>query len=468
MMLTVKQKELVGKVEALGKKLEELGKLPTRTAEQETEFDTAILQFTEAREAMEREAKASRAIDQYQELRKSTGSVTEVVSPDDARQLLRGPSEVRGRDHRTIGQRFAESKQVKDWLAKGGREGLASDAFSMGPAPVLDAEGKPVAGEAPRFTYDGAGPIDRFTLIETGLFPSFMPAPQVLPNIIRPNDYALTMRQVLAGGRTTTDTIYFLRELVFTNNAAETAQATAFNVAALGTEGRKPESNLTFEQASTDVKTIAHWVPITKQAIADVAQLQSYVENRLLVGLERRLNSQVINGDGSGATLTGILNTSGILTLNDAYFSGLSPALPDDSDVNAWFNRIEWGRTVIEVASESQATFVALHPYDLARMRMFTNGNRDYLAGSPFIQGGIPTIYGLPVARDRAVTQGTALVGDGTMAMIFDREDANISIGWVNDQFTRNMITILAELRAALAVFRPAAFAVVTLPSTVI
>lgn len=449
-------KEMRERLNRLASRMGELAQKTDRTAEEETELDGVIAEFNELAPKCEREIGVQRAAERAATMQQSAGRVAGVEAlanggngGEGAQANGNGARETV--DRRSIGQRFAESDEVRQWLAGSGGIGIGSGRFKAGRIP----------GSGPALTYGGDGPIDRLTLIESGVFPSFMPAPQVMPEIVRPRDYALTMRQVILNGRTTTDTVYFVRENVFTNNAAETAQASSFDVGALGSSGRKPESALTFEQDSAAVKTIAHWVPITRQAIADVAQLQSYVEGRLLVGVERRLNSQIAAGDGTGENLTGILSTTGVLDLDDAWFSTATPALNDVGTPNERFNRIARAMSVIEIASDAMATFVALHPYDLETIRTSTNANRDYLGQSPFVAGPIPTIWGLPVAKDRAITQGTALVGDGTAAMVFDREDANILIGWINDMFVRNLLAILAEGRYALAVFRPTAFAAV-------
>jgi HK97 family phage major capsid protein len=73
------------------------------------------------------------------------------------------------------------------------------------------------------------------------------------------------------------------------------------------------------------------------------------------------------------------------------------------------------------------------------------------------------TVFGMPVVEALGAVENTALVGDFAMgAMIFDREQSQIRTGLINDQFVRNMQTVLAELRLALVVFRPSAFAKVT------
>lgn len=425
-------------------KLGALAKKEERSADEEAELDTLLAEFNDLGPKLERQATIEQAASKGAKLNESRGRVSGMIPHDDNGKPTNEQREV---DRRSIGQRFAESEQVKDFLG-GGRKN--SDKFHVGAV-----DGRAVA------TYDGDGPVEQRTLVYTGALPGQMIPDQVVPGIFRPRDYPLTMRDVLVNGRTTSDTIYFLRELLFTNNAAEVAQATA----STGSSGTKPESALTFEQASAPVVTIAHWIPITRQAIADAAQLQTYVEGRLLVGLDRRLNSQIINGDGSGANMTGILNTTGIQALDNTATTGYwaTHALPSAGTDRENFDRILRATTLIDTVGDATATFVALNPMDVEAFLMIVDGNSNYLAGSPYSAAGLATLRGLRVVKDRNIAAGTALVGDGTMAAVWDREDANILIDTINDQFIRNMLTILAELRAALTVFRPVAFAEVDL-----
>ena len=440
-------KELRAKLNALATEMSTLAQESERTADEDNRLDAVLAEFNDLAPQVERLAGIEAAAGRARELGASAGRVAgaEALAGDE-RQT--GGGERTAPDRRSIGQRFAESEQVREFLTR--QSARTSAKFAIG------------ATDSGRAAYDGSGPVDRYTLIDSGDLPgNTMTPPMIVPGVQRPRDYALTARDVLINGRTTADTIYFLRELAFTNNAAETAEATAFDVTALGSSGRKPESALTFEEASTPVVTIAHWIPITRQALADAAQLQTYVENRLLVGLERRFNSQVWNGAGGGTNLTGIANTSGVQALDAAYFAG-DPVMNAGTD-NENFERFLRGSTEIELTGDAVMTFGAMNPRDLEKFRTVTDDNHQYLGGGPFASGSVVRLWGYPIAVDRAITEGTVIVGDGTMAAIFDREDANILIDTINDQFVRNMLTILAEMRAALAVFRPAAFAVIDL-----
>lgn len=432
-------KEMKDKLNALASEMSTLGQKPERTADEETRLDAVMVEFNEFAPKVERELQLDASRKRAGELAQSTGSVTEL----DGQSGEQG--EKKTVDRRSLGERFATSQEIKNYLSSGDKR---SEKFKAGKVLI------PRYDDGPQEQFASSPPI------VTGN-PVYLVPPDVAPGIRRPRDYALTARDVLASGRTTSDTIYFVRELLFTNNAAEVAQSTAFDPTAASATNAKPYSTLTFEQASAPVVTVAHWTPITRQAIADSAQLQSYVENRLLVGLDRRINSQIVNGTGAGATMTGLLGTSGIQVADAAYFAGA--AVNDVGTDNEVFNRILRGITLTELVGDAQATFVMLNPYDLEVLQTSSDAMRAYLAGGPFAASPVPRVWGLPIARDRAVPRGTGIVGDGTMAQVWDREDANILIDTIMDQFIHNMLTILAEARLALTVFRPAAFVNVTL-----
>jgi HK97 family phage major capsid protein len=81
----------------------------------------------------------------------------------------------------------------------------------------------------------------------------------------------------------------------------------------------------------------------------------------------------------------------------------------------------------------------------------------------PPSQVGAVTVWGIPVVESEAIDENTGVIGDWSMgASLFDREQAAIRVGTINDQMIRNMQTILAELRAAFVVWRPAMFTKIT------
>src|SRR5690606_35999762 len=142
-------------------------------------------------------------------------------------------------------------------------------------------------------------------------------APQMLGGVYRGDELEGTIRSVLINGQTSSDAITFFRETSFTNNAEAVAEASATT----GTTGLKPESALALEEATVSVKTLAPWIPITRQTLQDAAQMRTYVEQRLLDGLRLVESDQLLNGDGTGANILGLTNQTGVQVLDAAAFT---------------------------------------------------------------------------------------------------------------------------------------------------
>jgi HK97 family phage major capsid protein len=261
----------------------------------------------------------------------------------------------------------------------------------------------------------------------------------------------LTILDLIPRSGTTGDTISYVAETTFTNAAAPVPQATATT----GTSGTKPESTLTYTQQLAPVRTIAHWVPVTNRMLADAPALRGIIDSRLMVGLNLTLESQVISGDGTGENLLGLLNATGI----NIQGRGTDP------QQDAIFK----GMTQVRVTGLSIPSAIALNPLDYQTIRLArenaataTSGAGSYIMGPPS-QPGPSTLWGLPISQSLGLPQGTALTGAFDMdCMLFDREEGNIRVGYIDQQFVRNMQSILAELRAAFVVWRGAAFSKIT------
>lgn len=188
--------------------------------------------------------------------------------------------------------------------------------------------------------------------------------------------------------------------------------------------------------------------------LADAPAIRGLIDTRLLLGLTLALESQVISGNGSGENLTGILNVAGTNLVAGGSYNNTMDALYH-------------GRTLVRTAGHGRPSAVVLHPNDwegirLSRENAATATLGQYLMGPPS-QTGPVSLWGMPVVESEAMTENSAVVGDWAMgATLFDREQGGIRVGTINDQFIRNIQTILAELRVAFVAWRPAVFSKVT------
>jgi len=266
--------------------------------------------------------------------------------------------------------------------------------------------------------------------------PGQIVAPQRLPGIDQTPKQRLFIRDLIAPGRTQSNTIYYVKQTGFTNKAAVVPENTA-----------KPYSDIQFAEETTPVRTIAHMFKASKQILDDFAQLQSTVDAEMRYGLKYVEEQEILFGDGTGAHLKGII--------------------PQATAFNAAFAvEKETGIDVLRLAmlQAQLARFPAsghvLHFTDWARIELSKDELGRYILANP-AQLTTPTLWGLPVvATEAAQFLGKFLTGAfNSGAQLFDREDANVVISSENaDDFEKNMISIRCEERVALAVYRPEAF----------
>ena len=253
------------------------------------------------------------------------------------------------------------------------------------------------------------------------------------PGIIQGNFLPLTIRDVLPVVPVTSNLVNSLRELAWTNNAAETAQAAA-----------KPESVLTFEAYDVPITTIAHFIKISQQLMADAPAVMAYIDTRLRDGLAQRVDKQLLIGNGTTPNLSG-LTKSGNFT---AYTPTAADLLVDA------INRAKYAMW----ATGNIPDTVIVNPADWGAMERKREGagTGQYLYGAPGMAAGMNP-FGLRIVLSNNMPVGKFLVAAlRSSTVLYARQGATIEMGFVNDDFTKNLITIRAEERMGLGCERPA------------
>ncbi|SWN38268.1 phage major capsid protein [Klebsiella pneumoniae] len=270
----------------------------------------------------------------------------------------------------------------------------------------------------------------------TANVPGNIVAPDRLPGIDTAPKQRLFIRDLIAPGTTASNTIYWVQQTGFTNNAAAVAENTT-----------KPYSNIEFAEKITPVRTIAHLFKASKQILDDFSQLQSQVDAEMRFGLKYVEEQEILFGDGTGAHLEGIIPQA----------SAFAAAFQVENQ-----NGIDDLRLAMLQAQLARfpASGHVLHFIDWAKIELTKDTLGRYILANPAALTG-PTLWGLPVVA----TEATAFLGKfltgafSAGAQIFDREETNVVISTENaDDFEKNMITIRCEERLALAVKRPEAF----------
>ena len=266
--------------------------------------------------------------------------------------------------------------------------------------------------------------------------PGQIVAPERLPGIDAQPKQRLFIRDLIAPGRTESNTIYWVQQTGFTNNAKVVPENTT-----------KPYSDIAFAEKITPVRTIAHLFKAAKQILDDMPQLQSTIDAELRYGLKYVEEQEILFGDGTGAHLDGIVPQA------SAYAAAFSVEQQNGID------DLRLAMLQAQLARFPASGHV-LHFTDWAKIELSKDTLGRYILANPAALTG-PTLWGLPVvATEAAAFLGKFLTGAfNAGAQIFDREDANVVISTENaDDFEKNMISIRCEERLALAVKRPEAF----------
>jgi HK97 family phage major capsid protein len=244
-------------------------------------------------------------------------------------------------------------------------------------------------------------------------------------------------------GDTDSDVVEYVEMTSRTNNAAETPEAVDADKAAGAAPSSAPESAFAMDVVQTNVKEITHYIPSTKRALADVGQVRTIIDQELTEGLYERADYQLLNGDGTGENLRGLLNTAGILTQAKGADSIVDEAHKAITKVALQFYGVE--------------AFV-FHPSDWETIRLSKDANNNYQFGPPS-QAGATTLWGVPVVTTPILAQGTGLVGAfRRAATMWVRDGVNIAAtDSHSDWFVKKIVAVMASYRCAFAVQRPKA-----------
>jgi len=335
---------------------------------------------------------------------------------------------------KTLGQRFLDSPEWQAWfkqIAPDGhisesRKGISSPAVMIKDFGIFPQRKELITGLAD----NSAG---AFVVTEdTGIYEPI-------------GRYPVTLRDLISVRTTTSDTVEFVRQTKQITEAAPTPESNVKYVTGYPGEidGKKPQGEVHWERVHETVKTIAVYVGATKRALADVGQLRGLIDQELRDDLVDALENQLFNGNGIGENFLGINNQPG--TLVQAF------------NTNALITARQAITTLLVIGRQMPTAFV-FNPQDWETIDLLRDLNGNFLRGNPF-GAGPNTLWGVPVVQSFHTAQGAAWLANWRKAVLWDRQQATISATDSHeDWFIRNMIAILAELRAAWGLIRPQAF----------
>lgn len=211
------------------------------------------------------------------------------------------------------------------------------------------------------------------------------------------------------------------------------------NEAGMTAEGAlKTQQDFDLVETSKAVKKVTAFIKVSKEMIADIPFMRNEIDTELMELVELKLDSQILSGNGTGDNLEGLLQNA---TTWAAGGFALSIPTPNEFDVL----RV----AIAQIQGlEFNANYIVLHPEDCAKMELTKTSQGEYTYAMSYIVDGIVRVKSVPVIENTGITAGTFLVGDFSKSNLRIREDLNVQVGYVNDDFTKNLMTILCEARA--------------------
>jgi HK97 family phage major capsid protein len=310
---------------------------------------------------------------------------------------------------KSLGQEFAESAAGK-WLAE--TKGVRPSAWR---SPVVELKAT--------LTED---PASGGALVVPQFRPGVVPTPLAPP----------TVASLFAQGAATSNAVTYMLEKTYVNAAAPVLEGAA-----------KPESTLTFEAKTQPLVKVAHWLPVSDEMLDDVAQITSYLDARLRLGVALEVDDQILNAA-----------TTGLLVRAD-----LTP--PVAATAGKGLEAITQAIADVEIASQLVVDAIVMHPADWSMLAATTNAQGDYLGPSPFETPAEKRLWGRRVATTPAMPQGTAIVGafatGGGQLFVHGAIKVEASNSHA-DYWIKNLVAVRAEVRFALCLYRPVGFAKVT------
>jgi len=322
--------------------------------------------------------------------------------------------------------------------------GVARPAQTIGQLASSNMEGKSYQG-GHMMLANFEGSLHTKSITSGGASAGAAVEPYVVPGITAEPDRPLTVRELLVTLTIATNSVEWVRELVYTNSAAPQA----------GEGAAKAESDITFEKQNSPVQTLAHWIAASRQVLSDSRSLQSFIDRRLVTGLKEVEEDQLLLGSGAGN------NINGLVPQATSYNAGLNQS--GDTKVD------QLRRAIMQVSlNKHMTTAIVLNPEDWCDLELTKDGNNAYLFSNP-VNPGEPRLWGKRVVEGLAMTSGDFLLGDfGNAATLWDREMATVRVAEQHANFfVENMVAILCEERLALTVEHPLGLVTGTLTATV-
>lgn len=221
-------------------------------------------------------------------------------------------------------------------------------------------------------------------------------------------------------------------------------RAAAEVVESNGTTGAYPESAITWQELTMSLRKIGDQIPVTMEMMEDVDYVAGELDRLLNINMMLREDSQLYSGNGTAPNINGIYTQAPTYTAPNLALTGVD-----------LFGLIVKVAEQINAGNESKfRANIALVSYaDFNGMLLSKATDGHYLQHqfAVFTPEGA-NVNGVRVIPSSLVTANTMLVGDFNYGTQYSQGGVEVEMGWINDQFIKDITTIKARKRTNLLV----------------
>lgn len=236
----------------------------------------------------------------------------------------------------------------------------------------------------------------------------------------------------------------FLRDIMNTANTTSPIikyveyTSPSGDAAATGEGVKKSQVDFKLVVRSAEAKKITAFIKVAEEMIADIPFIRGEIDNDLMERLDLEVDAALLSGDGVDE------NLKGVLTYAPAFSAGIFANTVERA------NKFDVLRTAVAIIFNNNfiPNYIVLNPLDSASIEL-TKGEDGHYVLPPFIASNGKIIGSVPIIENSGVTAGSFLVGDFMKANLRIRQDSILRVGYENDDFIKNFMTILVETRMA-------------------
>ena len=203
----------------------------------------------------------------------------------------------------------------------------------------------------------------------------------------------------------------------------------------------KPQMDIKWLENEAKVKKIPVFTKISEEALEDIEWAADEIASELSEKVLIEEDNQILNGDGTGDNYKGIMAYAPVFTVssaaNTAFYQKIAGA-----------NRLDVLRTAVAIIASKNfsANTIILNPVDAALIDMTKDLTNNYIL-VPFTTVNGTELRRITIIEDNGIDVNKFLVGDMSKSNYRIRKDLSIIFGREKDDLTKNLYTIVAELR---------------------